>query len=137
MQIGMIGAGRMGYEMAGLLARGQFAIAPPYFDRVEADETPLDAHGRVFWRLHDSLCSYGLVDLDMAWNEDSWARRTSAGFDALRGMGCNVFQGWLFGRPMAPAACEARYAADPSGDGASRSRTTASLDSARRSRSPV
>ncbi len=26
----------------------------------------------------------GLVDLDMAWNEDSWARRTSAGFDALR-----------------------------------------------------
>ncbi|MGN8552669.1 UNVERIFIED_CONTAM: amidohydrolase family protein [Microbacterium sp. SLM126] len=26
----------------------------------------------------------GLVDLDMAWNEDAWARRTSAGFDALR-----------------------------------------------------
>ncbi|WP_127474752.1 amidohydrolase [Microbacterium sulfonylureivorans] len=26
----------------------------------------------------------GLVDLDMAWNEEAWARRTSAGFDALR-----------------------------------------------------
>ncbi|MGL4255665.1 MAG: amidohydrolase family protein, partial [Microbacterium sp.] len=26
----------------------------------------------------------GLVDLDMAWNEDAWARRTAAGFDALR-----------------------------------------------------
>lgn len=26
----------------------------------------------------------GIVDLDMAWNEDAWARRTSAGFDALR-----------------------------------------------------
>lgn len=26
----------------------------------------------------------GLVDLDMAWNEDAWARRTTAGFDALR-----------------------------------------------------
>lgn len=26
----------------------------------------------------------GLVDLDMAWNEDSWARRLAAGFDILR-----------------------------------------------------
>lgn len=26
----------------------------------------------------------GIVDLDMAWNEDAWARRTSAGFDLLR-----------------------------------------------------
>ncbi|MFT4228783.1 MAG: amidohydrolase family protein [Microbacterium sp.] len=26
----------------------------------------------------------GLVDLDMAWNEDAWARRLAAGFDALR-----------------------------------------------------
>jgi predicted amidohydrolase YtcJ len=26
----------------------------------------------------------GLVDLDMAWNEDSWARRLGAGFDLLR-----------------------------------------------------
>ncbi|MDN3494467.1 amidohydrolase family protein [Planococcus sp. APC 4015] len=26
----------------------------------------------------------GLVDLDMAWNEEAWARRTAAGFDALR-----------------------------------------------------
>lgn len=26
----------------------------------------------------------GLVDLDMAWNEDAWARRVAAGFDALR-----------------------------------------------------
>jgi predicted amidohydrolase YtcJ len=26
----------------------------------------------------------GLVDLDMAWNEDSWARRLAAGFDTLR-----------------------------------------------------
>ncbi|WP_243728619.1 amidohydrolase family protein [Microbacterium sp. BK668] len=26
----------------------------------------------------------GLVDLDMAWNEDAWARRTLDGFDALR-----------------------------------------------------
>jgi hypothetical protein len=26
----------------------------------------------------------GLVDLDMAWNEDAWARRTQAGFDTLR-----------------------------------------------------
>lgn len=25
----------------------------------------------------------GLVDLDMAWNEDAWARRTTAGFDIL------------------------------------------------------
>lgn len=25
----------------------------------------------------------GLVDLDMAWNEDAWARRTAAGFDTL------------------------------------------------------
>lgn len=26
----------------------------------------------------------GLVDLDMAWNEEAWARRTRAGFDTLR-----------------------------------------------------
>lgn len=26
----------------------------------------------------------GLVDLDMAWNEDAWARRLTGGFDALR-----------------------------------------------------
>lgn len=26
----------------------------------------------------------GLVDLDMAWNEDAWARRLAGGFDALR-----------------------------------------------------
>lgn len=26
----------------------------------------------------------GLVDLDMAWNEDAWARRLNGGFDALR-----------------------------------------------------
>lgn len=26
----------------------------------------------------------GLVDLDMAWNEEAWARRTSGGFDLLR-----------------------------------------------------
>ena len=26
----------------------------------------------------------GIVDLDMAWNEDAWARRLSAGFDSLR-----------------------------------------------------
>ena len=26
----------------------------------------------------------GIVDLDMAWNEDAWARRLSGGFDALR-----------------------------------------------------
>lgn len=26
----------------------------------------------------------GIVDLDMAWNEESWARRLGAGFDALR-----------------------------------------------------
>lgn len=26
----------------------------------------------------------GIVDLDMAWNEDAWSRRTSAGFDLLR-----------------------------------------------------
>lgn len=26
----------------------------------------------------------GLVDLDMAWNEEAWARRLSSGFDALR-----------------------------------------------------
>jgi predicted amidohydrolase YtcJ len=26
----------------------------------------------------------GLVDLDMAWNEDAWARRLAAGFDSLR-----------------------------------------------------
>ena len=26
----------------------------------------------------------GLVDLDMAWNEDAWARRLAAGFDILR-----------------------------------------------------
>jgi predicted amidohydrolase YtcJ len=26
----------------------------------------------------------GIVDLDMAWNEDAWARRVAAGFDALR-----------------------------------------------------
>lgn len=26
----------------------------------------------------------GLVDLDMAWNEDAWARRLAAGFDTLR-----------------------------------------------------
>ncbi|MDY0909580.1 amidohydrolase [Microbacterium sp. CFBP9034] len=26
----------------------------------------------------------GLVDLDMAWNEEAWARRAAAGFDALR-----------------------------------------------------
>ncbi|WP_345802739.1 amidohydrolase family protein [Microbacterium sp. AZCO] len=26
----------------------------------------------------------GLVDLDMAWNEDAWSRRTRAGFDTLR-----------------------------------------------------
>lgn len=26
----------------------------------------------------------GLVDLDMAWNEEAWARRTAAGFDLLR-----------------------------------------------------
>ncbi|WP_194398247.1 amidohydrolase [Microbacterium atlanticum] len=26
----------------------------------------------------------GLVDLDMAWNEDAWVRRLAAGFDALR-----------------------------------------------------
>lgn len=26
----------------------------------------------------------GLVDLDMAWNEDAWTRRVNAGFDALR-----------------------------------------------------
>ena len=26
----------------------------------------------------------GVVDLDMAWNEDAWARRLSAGFDTLR-----------------------------------------------------
>jgi predicted amidohydrolase YtcJ len=26
----------------------------------------------------------GLVDLDMAWNEDAWARRLASGFDALR-----------------------------------------------------
>lgn len=26
----------------------------------------------------------GLVDLDMAWNEEAWARRLAAGFDALR-----------------------------------------------------
>lgn len=26
----------------------------------------------------------GIIDLDMAWNEDAWARRLAAGFDALR-----------------------------------------------------
>ncbi len=26
----------------------------------------------------------GIVDLDMAWNEDAWARRVAAGFDVLR-----------------------------------------------------
>ena len=26
----------------------------------------------------------GLVDLDMAWNEEAWARRTRDGFDTLR-----------------------------------------------------
>ncbi len=36
----------------------------------------------------------GLIDLDMAWNEDAWVRRTAAGFDALR-VSFGIYPDWL------------------------------------------
>lgn len=36
----------------------------------------------------------GLVDLDMAWNDDAWARRLSHGFDALR-VSFGIYPEWL------------------------------------------
>jgi hypothetical protein len=36
----------------------------------------------------------GLVDLDMAWNEDAWVRRVAAGFDALR-VSFGIYPDWL------------------------------------------
>ncbi|MHC2998964.1 amidohydrolase [Microbacterium sp. HJ5] len=46
------------------------AVADPLVERMAQDAA---ARGVV-----------GLVDLDMAWNEEAWARRLTAGFDALR-----------------------------------------------------
>lgn len=56
--------GVLGAFSAALLGRGQFAVAPPYFDRVEAMEAALAVQDRAFWRLQDAMCAYGLADLD-------------------------------------------------------------------------
>ncbi len=68
------GVGILREEPAFEISRRLNAVAPevadPLVERMARDAA---ARGVV-----------GLVDLDMAWNEDAWARRTSAGFDALR-----------------------------------------------------
>ncbi|WP_169582383.1 MULTISPECIES: amidohydrolase family protein [Microbacterium] len=68
------GTGILREEPAFEVSRRLNAVAPetadPFVERMAADAA---ARGVV-----------GLVDLDMAWNEDAWARRTRAGFDVLR-----------------------------------------------------
>ncbi len=56
----------------------------------------------------------GIVDLDMAWNEDAWARRLGNGFDALRvefgiyppDLARAVTEGLRTGDPVRSAACD-------------------------------
>ncbi|MET0295947.1 MAG: amidohydrolase family protein [Microbacterium sp.] len=49
------------------------------------DVDPSEGDRLVAAMAHDAAARgiVGLVDLDMAWNEDAWARRTAAGFDTL------------------------------------------------------
>ncbi|MET2012505.1 amidohydrolase family protein [Microbacterium chocolatum] len=58
-------------------------------DPVEADRLVSDMARRAAAR-----GVVGIVDLDMAWNEESWARRTLSGFDALR-IEFGIYPDWL------------------------------------------
>ena len=58
------------FEISRRLNAVDAVVADPLVDRMAQDAA---ARGVV-----------GLVDLDMAWNEEAWARRLSHGFDALR-----------------------------------------------------
>lgn len=56
------------------ISRRLNAVPPEMADRLVADAADAAAARGVV----------GIVDLDMAWNEEAWARRLSTGFDALR-----------------------------------------------------
>ncbi|WP_431779201.1 amidohydrolase family protein [Microbacterium aurantiacum] len=76
--------GMLREEPAFEISRRLNAVEPSESDRLVSDMARRAAARGVV----------GIVDLDMAWNEEAWARRARAGFDALH-VEFGIYPGWL------------------------------------------
>nr|WP_205835438.1 amidohydrolase family protein [Microbacterium sp. CFH 90308] len=75
---------REGFEPDGV---GILREEPAFEISRRLNAVPAEVADPLVARMADDAASrgvVGIVDLDMAWNEEAWARRLAAGFDALR-----------------------------------------------------